>query len=257
MSARNLISLLSVLVVAGLGALPSASLASDPTTDDPCVGVFDDDGADEWLDEEDDGSVSLDDLDDDAYADEDLADTRSLTADGEESDDPYAEDTYEDEDDLGEDEDDDALYEDEAYDDDPCYADFTDDDILGKLAQNGNGTGKGNGWLSQSVYMPGPGTIDASLTNGSSTRSLMSKARVVGSRHVEVDAPGDVKLRITLTKQGKRLLRTTKRSLSLSLTTTVEFDTGRTVTRTTPVTVQPRPVKGKPHSRKKRGGKKH
>lgn len=274
MPVRRLTSLLAaLLLIAGLSALPTASLArptsaaslrqaDDPTqTDDTST---DDQSTDDSADLSDEDLANLDDscatdggsagdTTDDNFGDDTATDDGTADdpgADTRQADDPSTDDTSTDDTTTDDTSTDDTTTDDGSLDDtstDPCATELTDDEVLSDVG-DGDVTDLGKkGAFGESFDMPGPGTIDETLTGGAGSRAVIAKVRIVGSAHKKVVKAGTVTVRVKLTKLGRKLVRSSKRTLRLTLNTRIALDSGRTIKRSKTLNVKPKkkPAKGK------------
>jgi hypothetical protein len=264
MLARRLaLPLLALLALAGFSALPATAATSPaPATSQPSVDPDDPIDDETGYDDEDladDGDLS-------ALDDEEIADDEDFDADSCDfiSDEDVADETLagDDEDVIGDEEildpsDDDLGDEfDDTSDEDLGDDTGAEDDLCALLEDTGatpdepgetdtSDLGK-SGKLTVDLFVSGPGDVEGALTGGSSGRAVIAaKARVLGRGHKHVAKAGLVTLQVKLTKQGRRLVKKTRKALSLTLGTTVSLDSGRTVKGSTPVTVKPAKKKHK------------
>jgi hypothetical protein len=257
MPARRLTTVLAaVLAIAGLSALPSAAPAlpaapaAQPVFDAPAL-------TDPAQADGDDGSGGYDPSSD--LSDEDLANQQDPSGDacvvddgstGEPDpgpgpddpapadDDPYsgssADDPY-----AG-----DSTGTDSGSTGDPCAETLAGEDVgFDEIdAQDVRNLSR-KGWFTERIDMPGPGTIDESLTTGSAGRAVAATVRVLGAGRARATKAGTVTVKVRLNAYGRRAVRTAKHALRLTLRTSVVLASGKTIPRTKALTVKPKKPK--------------
>lgn len=102
------------------------------------------------------------------------------------------------------------------------------------------------GVLTAELFASGAGKLTSTLTVGSSGRTAsIAGRRVLGRSQQRVTRAGKVTIRIKLTKKGRKVVRNAKRTLRLTLGTTLALKSGKTVKRTKTITVKPKKKPGK------------
>ena len=240
MSSRILTLLTVVAATLGLSALPSASLAATPRQADAPSGTSDTSadatGATDGTDLSDLGNDPSDLSGDQSSCDTSAADdsggdttdtsgdTAAVDPSADDSTDPATSDRS-----VGD------CSDAQGDDGGDVSIDGADHARVAKFAKTGT--------LAQTIVMPGAGTIDETLTaapaGSASAASTARRARVLGTKHLSVTKAGTLTVRVKLNKAGRKLLRTARGTLHLTLATHVVVTGGRTVDHAAPVAVAP------------------
>lgn len=263
---RLTLTLLAFAALLGFSALPSPAAAQSGPPDATLSAVDVDDPIDDetFGDEDlaaDDGTFDAGACDflgeDDVAADEDDADLADDETFSDDDDllDPIDEEAGDDVDAVSDEDLDDITDEDIDAIDELCAA--LDEGIaLDEAGEPDTSDLASTGSMDVDFYLSGPGTVDGTLTGGSSTRAVIAKAKgakVLGRGHTRAAKAGKVTLKVKLTKKGRKLVKKAKKALSLTLGTKVKLDSGKTIKGTKTVTVKP--AKKKPGKKGKKPAK--
>jgi hypothetical protein len=267
MSIRRLLPLLGALAaILGLSALPSASLArttsasstlrqavdpsavddSSDSADDPTV---DDTTSSDSCDTSGDQSAADPSVDDPSSAgDSSSADGSSSSTDSTSADDSATADDSTSADDSSTDDpssdgsSSDGSSSDGSSSDGSCSGDVQIDPTIHALDAHAGTKVARTGVLTQTIDMPGPGTIDETLTlPGAVAASVAgSAAKLLGSKHLRVARAQTITIRVKLNQRGRKALRTATRALSLRLNTSIHLTAGTTSSRSATLKLQPK-----------------
>jgi hypothetical protein len=262
MSIRRLLPLLGALAaILGLSALPSASLArttsasstlrqavdpsavddSSDSADDPTV---DDTTSSDSCDTSGDQSAADPSVDDPSSAgDSSSADGSSSSTDSTSADDSAtADDSTSADDSSTDDPSSDGSSSDGSSSDGSCSGDVQIDPTIHALDAHAGTKVARTGVLTQTIDMPGPGTIDETLTlPGAVAASVAgSAAKLLGSKHLRVARAQTITIRVKLNQRGRKALRTATRALSLRLNTSIHLTAGTTSSRSATLKLQPK-----------------